>query len=291
MAILSTTNAAAVIPEVWSAEVLAARYAGAVISPRVLNRTDLVAKKGDIMHIPVMPRFAGGTVDSDGNFTPEAQTITDVTITIDRWFEVSGDIPDQVDAQAMIDLKSAIAKGFGARLAEDSDTQLANLSDNLTGTAIGSSTDPVQFVDDAILAALLNLARNNIPKAGLSWILPPEAYYLGIFTKDRWTDADKTGFPKSVVTTGFRYPIFDVPAYESTLTQNRGPVGAEASVKGGMLIHKEALGVGFQKNNSYEEARAVSAGRLATIFVAHSLYGTGTVRADHGLEVFIKTTQ
>lgn len=283
MAETTTTSLDVIIPEIWDLQVLDARYANAVIMNRFLNKSDKVAQYGDIVHIPITPKLAGGNVTaSTGAFTPEEWILTEAQLTINTWRHASVDIPDNAKKLAHTDMLKKLAPEGGKLLAEQVDTDLAALHTNFTTSPVGSADNPVAFNDDHILEALFSLRNNDIPLDGLSWILSPEAFYLGLFKKDRWTSADSLGLPKSVLTTNFRYPILGVPAYESTLLANVN------GVRKCFIGHKEGLATALAIQTKSEIARRTSDLRLSTVAVIQNFYGVITVRANHMRVVNIK---
>lgn len=292
MSVSNDTQFAVVESQVWDPQVLQARYSKATIMPNVLNKSQLISDAGQLVRIPIKPRFVGGNVGSDGTFTPEQVILTDIQVNVNTWKQVSIEITDKAAKQAVQTLTTEMPSQFGERLAEFYDTDLANLYGSLTGTAVGSKGTPVSFDEPAALTAVLNLRRNNIPIEDLTWILPPEAWYLGWLTKERMTNANTTGFPKSVLQTNYRQPILSIPGYESNLLA--GSVNnADATINNGiasLLLHKESMAIAMQTNNKYEQARGVAAGRLTTIIVAQNLYGTVIGRTDHGLVIYVSKT-
>lgn len=289
MTVSNDTQFAVVESQVWDPQVLQARYAKAVIMPHVLNKSQLVSDQGQLVRIPIKPKFTGGTVSSTGDFTPETVTLTDIQVNVNTWKQVSVEITDKASKQAVQTLETEMPSQFGERLAVFYDTDLANLYGALTGTAVGSKNTPVQFIEDAALNAVLGLRRNDIPLEDMSWILPPEAFYLGWLTKERLTNAMTTGFSKSVLQTNFRQPILNIPAFESTLLAG-STNNADATINngiGGMLIHEQSMAIAMQINNKYERVRGTPAGKLTTIIVAQNLYGTVIGRTDHGCAIYI----
>lgn len=288
MAALDNTSLAATIDEVWDHDVLDARYANAVIVGRVLNKSGLVEKSGDIIHIPIKKRRVIGTVAAGGGFTPDAQTLTQVDLTVNTWKYVSDETLDQAEAQSYYSPESDFPKGAGAVFGEDNDTALGALHGDITTNVVGTEANPVTFDDTPLLAAVQKLADTNIAKPGmfdsLSWILPPIAYYGGLFKLDRFTDADKAGLPKSVLTTGFRSPILGIPGYESTLLTTVG------SATKAFLLHKETFAIGFSIKNKTKRADRTAGLVLSSVIVMQSLYGVKTVRENHAVKINIKNS-
>lgn len=310
MATQTDAGVLAVTPQVWDTAVLQGRYGAAVTMPRVLNKSALVSDYGQIIHIPIKPRFAGGSVATDGTFVPESGTITDIQITVDQWKEVSIVITDKQAKQAIVTLETELPSQFGARLGEFSDIDLNNQFPNFTGGSetlvagqgLGQPGTGIQFLEDTALSAVLLLRRRNIPMENMSWILSPECFYLGWLTKERLTNANSTGEDKSLLTTNFRQKILNIPAYESTLLNGSTSTNDAGALLNGptapnltgttlcALLHKESLGIAMQINNKYEKVRTTPALQLGTLIVNSNLYGVKTVRATHAVPIYVRNS-
>ena len=286
MAQIGNTQAAAKRTEQWDASLLQARYAAAKIMARFLNKSELVSGKGYIAHITVEPKFSGGTVASDGEFTPEQQTLTDVQVTIDTWQYVSLEIPDDTDATTLGDLKKKLPQNFGKRLQVLSDQAIANLYTNLTtNVGLGSAASPAVCDDDLVRAAPLKLADLDVPQEDVSFILPPVAWWKGLFKYDKFTLANATGFSKGVQTNGFKGSIYGFPGYETTSLNS-----PNANCTVGLFAHKETFAYAHAINNRRDSVRGVANYKLVTIEVIQQLYGVKTVRENHGAPLFISKT-
>ena len=284
MGALTNTELAATIDEVWDLTTLEARYAAAVIMPRILNKSDNVSRSGDIVHIPIKKKRVVGSVTAAGAFTPDAQTVTQVDVTVDTWKYVSDETTDQAEAQSYYDPASDFPEGAGKALGEDYDGAIANLYTNLTSNIVGNVSAGSVFDDSLMLASMLKLANLNVPKASLSYVLPPIAFYGGLFKLERFTNADITGFPKTVLTTNFRFPLLGIPAYETTLLKT------VTDITKGFLLHKEAFAIAMSINNKIKRSERTAGLVLSNVVVMQGLYGVKTVREDHACLINIKAT-
>lgn len=311
MASFADAQAAAFENQVWDTQVLQGRYGKAVISKAVLNKSELVSDSGQIVHIPIKPRFAGGDVtQSTGAFTPEAPTVTDVQVNVNTWKYVAIEIVEKTSKQSIVTLETEMPNQFGERLAEFYDVDLANLFGSLTGfdslnpgIGFGTPGTGIDFDDVTATQAVAVLRRRNIPLEGMTWILPIEAWYYGWLLKERLTTAYATGLDKSAILTNSRQPILGIPASESNLLNGTtatdengivlnaatGPNAAGTTV--GLLLHKEAFAIAMQINNKYRRYDAAPAGRLANGIVASELYGKQVVRANHGVPIYIRNNK
>ena len=114
-----------------------------------------------------------------------------------------------------------------------------------------------------------------------SWLLPPVAV-AQLQKNDKWVDADKTGLPKSVRSTGFlNLDLYGTPAYRST------KIATSGKIRKGMLFNREGLGVGIQQNIKMEKFART---QFSTPFASSVLYGVSVIRNNHVQVVNIKRT-
>lgn len=283
MAVYDNTALEATIDEKWSSKVHEGRYAKSVVLPRVLNESNLVKQSGDIVHLT----YEGELTTSDvtaatGAFTPVTASLTSVPITLNQWKIVPIEIVDKAKDQSLYSPESTFpdraGKAFGAKFDTDLLSLYGSFTDNIPWKTAG---DPTLFDDTAMNYAMLKLADQDIPKDEISWFLPPIAFYKGIATKPEFTDASKIGLPKSVLTTGFRFPLMGVPAYETTTS----PTADQARV--GILSHKTAMAIAMNKKTEFERVRNTAAGRLSTTVLSNTIYGFSAFRTDHAVVVYI----
>ena len=284
MASLSTTELNATTDEKWDHDLDDARYQAGVILNRVLNKSALVKQSGDIVNLTYKPKLTVNTVGSNGTFTPTAYTLTNVQVAVNVHQYVAIETEDRAKAASFWDPESDFPKDAGLALGESYDTALAALYTDLTSNVIGDSTNPAPFDDVPVRTALLKLRDRNIPIEDLSFILPPIAFYLGLFTQDRFTDADKAGLPKNVLTTNFRFPLLGVPAYETT------KVAVSGTAYKGLLLHKSTFAIAMQLNNKYARAERTAALVFSAVAAVESLYGVKTFREDHGVLINIRNS-
>lgn len=288
MAAIDNTSLAATIDEVWDHSVLDAKYATAVIMPRVMNKSGLVEKSGDIIHLPIQKKVVVGSVSAAGVFTPDAQTLTQVDLTVNTWKYVAEETLDQAEAQSFYSPESDFPTRAGKGLAVDYDTALAALYSDITTNVVGSEANPSTFDDTPLLAAMQKVEDSNIDIEGnMSWILPPIAFYGGLYKLDRFTDADKTGLPKSVLTSGFRTQLLGIPAYRATSTIL---TTVNSNCLKAFLLHKETFAIGMSIKNKFKRAERTAGLVLSTVCVMQSLYGVKTVREDHSCLLNIKNS-
>jgi hypothetical protein len=288
MAVFSTTELNATIDEIWDHDVDEARYQAGTIMQRVLNKSTLIAAHGDIVNLSVEPsKYSVGDVTAGtGAFVPQSMTISSVAITVNQWKQVSIEVVSKAEAQSFWKPESVFPKRAGSAMAEEYDNQLFDLDADLVTNVVNDATSPTTFDDSALLRSMLLLRDLNVPLDSLSFFLPPIAFYKGIATKPEFRDTDKTGLPKSLLLTNYRFKLLDVPAYESTLINTAG--GGLSRV--GLLLHKHTFAIAMQKNNEIRRAEATAAAKLSYITILNSLFGVKTFRENHGVRIHIQAS-
>lgn len=283
MAQITATELCAAIVERWRLVALKALFAKIVAKSRILNVTEDVQGMGDIMHLKINPvPTVGDITASTGAYTAEAVTITNTDLTVNKWKYVAHDVVDIARYQSDIDAIENFSQAFMPALGQQIDKDIFALwSSATTNAEIGDATNGSTFDDNIIIPAGLILDNLDIPLEDRSWFLPPVAVSQ-LQKNDKWVDADKTGLPKSVRTTGFlNLDIYGVPAYRST------QIATSGTIRKAMLIHQNGLMVGIQRNISVEKFART---QFSQPFAASVLYGVAIARNNHVQVCDIKTT-
>ena len=285
MASFSTTELNATIDEIWNKSIEEARYASGVLLNRIQNRSSDVSKSGDKINFTVKSVYTVGDVGSNGLCAAQVITPTSVQLIVNQFKQITIETEDLAKAQSFWDPESDIAKDAGAAFAAYFDTAIAGQYSSFTNIAeVGASADPSAFDKTKMLSSMLKLADKNIPRSDLSFWLPPIAFYGGILTEVQLTSADQAGMPKNVLTTNYRFPLLGVPAYESTTLATVG------TARKGMLIHKSAMAIAFQKNNTIKRSDRTAALYATSVCLVLSLYGIKVIRDDHGVVINVAAT-
>lgn len=275
MASFSTTELNASIDEKWDMDLEEARYAEATIMPLVSNKSAIVAKSGDIINVTVKAKYTVGDVGSNGAFVPQVYTPTSVAVTVNKHKQVAIEVEDKASFQSFWTPDSDFPKDAGAALAVQYDSDLAALYTDITTNVVGDSVSPGSFDKVKFLAAMLKLADTNIPKKDLNFVLPPIAFYGGIYNEVQLTSAEQLGKGSNALTTNERFPILGVPTHESTVLTKSG------SVWKALLFHSSAFAIAMQKNNKYSRADRTAGLVFSYVVAVQSLYGVRTIRQDH----------
>lgn len=280
---IGQTEANAAITERWRLIALKALFQKMVAKNRILSVTQDISDHGDIVHVKINPTPSVGDITATtGAFTAEDVTITNVDLTVDKWKYVAHEVVDRADIQSDIDLVQNFSQAFVPALGEEIERQIFALeSSATTNPHIGDDTTGEVFSDDTMIPAQLTLDDLKIPLEDRSWFLPPVAP-AQLQKNDKWVDADKTGLPKSVRTTGFLgLDLYGVPAFRSTEIVTSG------NVRKAILTHKEGLMVAIQRNIKMEKFART---KFSTPFAASVLFGTAIARNNHVQVVNVKKT-
>jgi len=273
---ITNTEADVFIPEIWRPGFLKALYAKGVVRPRILEADGDVAQKGDILHIRIAPSLSVNDVGAtDGSVTNQALTATESQLTVDQWREISFTVLDKAAKQADDYLQPCLEQGVPAGFASDIDSKLLALHASLNGYTAVDATAGIN--EDRLTDAFYALANANVmmdDPNNISWF----------FSWKQWPTLKKLAQLSEAQITGeggggvlrFKIPdIFGCPVY---FTSNV----ATSTYHKNMLLHREAMACGVQKNFNLEKfARTAK----ASTYSADILYGVRVVRTTHGIVI------
>ncbi|NPV85996.1 MAG: hypothetical protein HPY45_08320 [Anaerolineae bacterium] len=156
MANITTTTAAAFIPEIWAQKALEVLRSNVVLAKLVTKDTDVATfQVGDVLHIPYPGTFTAQ--DKSANTAVTLQTPSggaDLSVTLNKHKEVSFLIEDPARAQANQDLMDRYINSAVPAIAEAIENDLFALYAGLSGSVGTSGTD--------ITAATIRSARKAL---------------------------------------------------------------------------------------------------------------------------------
>jgi len=162
MANITTTTAAAFIPEIWAQRALEVLRSNVVLAKLVTKDTDLATfQVGDVLHIQYPGTFTAN--DKSANTAVTLQTPSggaEPTVTLDKHKEVSFLIEDPARAQANQDLMDRYVNAAVPAIAEAIESDLFALYSGLSGSVGTSGTD---ITAATIRAARKKLNDNKVP--------------------------------------------------------------------------------------------------------------------------------
>jgi hypothetical protein len=308
--IVNVTAAAKFIPELWSDEIIAA-YKQNLVLANLVNKMSMVGKKGDTLHIPKPTRGTATAKAANVAVTIQADTETEVTVSIDKHFEYSRMIEDIVGVQALDSMRRFYTDDAGYSLAKQLDTDLFNLATSFGDGDGGDVTSPpiwensnayyvnaaagiATYADDTMedtdlftdlaFRQLIKLMDDaDTPMDGRFFIIPPSARQtmLGI---DRYVSSDFVA--ERGVNNGKIGSLYGVDVYVSTnvpVIETAAQNAATTSVldtRGAILAHKDTLvlaeQVGVRSQTQYKQEY------LADLLTSDTLYGVQVLRPETG---------
>jgi hypothetical protein len=300
--IVAKTQADKFIPEIWSDEVVAA-YKKNLILANVVNKMTMKGKKGDTLHIPKPTRGVATAKAANAAVTIQADTETEVLVSIDQHFEYSRFIEDIVEVQALASLRRFYTEDAGYALAKKVDDTLFQLGKTFGNGStdwthsnsyyIDASTGLTAYADDTVVPAdvftdagfraLIKLMDDaDVPMDGRFFAVPPSlrAAIMGIDRYNSSDFVDGRGVQNGQIGSLYGIDIYvssNCPVIE-TDTENTATAGGD--IKAAILAHRDTMvlaeQLGVRSQTQYKQEY------LSTLYTADTLYGVKTVRPEAG---------
>jgi len=308
--IVNSTNAATFIPELWSDEIVAA-YKKNLVLANLVNKMSMVGKKGDTLHIPKPTRGTATAKAANTAVTIQADTESEVQISIDKHFEYSRFIEDIVNVQALDSMRRFYTDDAGYALALQLDSDLYSLATKFGDGDGGAITDPANwensnayyvngasgiatyaddtmedtdvFTDLAFRQLIKLMDDADTPMDGRFIVIPPSARrdILGI---DRYNSSDFVttgGVNNGQIGSLYGVDVYvssNVPVIE-TATQNTATTSVN-DTRGAILAHRDTMvlaeQMGVRTQTQYKQEY------LADLMTADTLYGVQVLRPETG---------
>lgn len=271
----TVTTDAVFVPEMWSDLVLRAREDN-YVAANLFERRDTDVPYGDLVHFP---KSSIGTAADyvEGEKLEDklaAPTEGEETIAIDTYKVRPFLISDRLSRQSKYDQYVEEAWSAGQAVAAAIDTDILAESANFTGSV---GTDNVALTNIEFTEAKETLDVANVPMQDRFWILNPQAEKDLLDLSGNYFTSMDFANEKSLVTGQIGRIILGSPAYFS----NNTPAGAAGHVN--VYAHKQAVGVAIQMGQETQSESSVNfQGTLGNV---RALYGVGTLRADHGVQL------
>lgn len=299
--IVNKTNADKFIPEIWSDEVVAA-YKKNLVLANLVNKMSMRGKKGDTLHIPKPTRGVATAKAANTAVTIQADTETEVLVSIDQHFEYSRFIEDIVEVQALASLRRfytddagyalakkvddtlfALGKSFGDGDASDwvhSNAYFIDSSTGLTAYALDTVATTDVFTDAGFRALIKLMDDADAPMDGRFFAIPP-SLRQAIMGVDRYNSSDFVdgrGVQNGQI--GTLYGIDIYVTSNCPVIETAGDNTAGDAIKAAILAHKDTMvlaeQVGVRSQTQYKQEY------LSTLYTADTLFGVKTVRPETG---------
>mgnify|MGYP007071589445 FL=1 len=298
--IVNKVNADKFIPEIWSDEVVAA-YKKNLVLANLVNKMSMRGKKGDTLHIPKPTRGTATAKAANTTVTIQADTETEVLVSIDKHFEYSRFIEDIVEVQALASLRRFYTDDAGYALAKKVDDELFQLAKTFgNGTTtfvhsnsffIDSSTgltayavDTVQtadvFTDAGFRALIKRMDDADTPMDNRFFAIPPSlrAAIMGVDRYNSSDFVDGRGVQNGQIGTLYGIDIYVTSNCPTLETADENTAGDE--IKGAILAHRDTMvlaeQLGVRSQTQYKQEY------LSTLYTADTLFGVKTLRPETG---------
>jgi len=299
--IVNKTAADKFIPEIWSDEVIAA-YQKNLVLANLVNKMTMRGKKGDTLHIPKPTRGVATAKAANTTVTIQADTETEVLVSIDQHFEYSRFIEDIVEVQALASLRRFYTEDAGYALAKKVDDTLFQLGKSFgngdasdwthsnsyysnAGTALGlyaeDTVASTSTFTDAVFRALIKLMDDqDTPMDGRFFVVPPSVRQA-IMGIDRYNSSDFVD--GRGVNNGQIGSLYGIDIYVSSncpIIETDANNSAGGDVKAAILGHKDTMVLAEQM--SVRSQTQYKQEYLSTLYTADTLYGVKAVRPETG---------
>lgn len=307
---VGVTDAATFIPEIWSDEVRAA-YEKNLVLANLVKKMNMKGKKGDTINVPAPTRGAASAKAENTAVSIQANTESNVAISISRHFEYSRLVEDIVETQALSSLRKFYTSDAGYALAKQMDTDLFNLGTGLAngtytaspGTAgasfvhtacyypsaattlsayaVDTVADTDVMTDYHFRELIQKMDDADVPMDGRSFIIPPvlRNTIMGI---DRYMSSDFVNNGK--VGGGKIGELYGVDIYVSSncpvIEDATSNTAATEDVRGAYLIHRDTFVCAEQM--SVRSQTQYKQEYLASLYTADCIYGVQVLRPDAG---------
>ena len=298
--IVAKTQADKFIPEIWSDEVIAA-YKKNIILANLVNKMTMKGKKGDTLHIPKPTRGVATAKAANTAVTIQADTETEVLVTIDQHFEYSRFIEDIVEVQALSSLRRFYTDDAGYALGKKVDDTLMALgitfgngtsswahsnayyvdaSTGLTAYAADTVTTSDVFTDAGFRNLIQKMDDADVPMDGRKFVIPP-SLRNSILGETRYNSSDFVD--GRGVQNGLIGQLYGIDVYVSSncpVIETAAENTAGDAIRAALLFHTDTMVLAEQM--SVRSQTQYKQEYLATLYTADTLFGTKVVRPEAG---------
>ena len=299
----NNTTQAVFIPEIWSDEVIAA-YKSNLVLANLVTKLKHNGKKGDTIHIPKPTRGSANAKVTETQVVLNANTESEVAISINKHYEYSKLIEDITAIQGLDSMRGFYTDDAGFALAKQVDTDLHTLGATLQGSTAYSTAviggdgvtvwDPTAgtntgngstLTDAGIRKMIQTLDDADVPQSDRYLIIPPveKKTLLGLarFTEQAFTGEMGSG---NSIRNGRVGEIYGIEVFVSTNCPTVAATDTTTNYRVGLMLHKSAFvhaeQMGVRSQTQYKQEY------LGDLFTTDTIYGTGELRDDAGIAFF-----
>lgn len=293
--ILTNSDTAGFVPEIWSDEIFAAKKATHVLASLV-RRINVKGKKGNAVNLPVPARGSASSKSTNSTVTTITESGNDVQISLTAHWEYSRLIEDPVQIQANAALRKFYTDDAGYALALAVDNQLFLDAATLNGGTANNAYDAAVIGSDgttAFVAANSNMTAitdaglrrmiqflddNNMPMSDRFLVVPPvgRRVMMGLarFSEQAFIGSGDT------IKNGKLGQVYGVAVHVSS---NCPTPSVATNARIGLMAHKDAICLaevlGPRVQTQYKQEY------LATLLTADTIWGSGEIYNAGGLAI------
>jgi hypothetical protein len=268
MANVTTTTAAAFIPELWRDAILDYAERKFQLRNQVMDFSSEMSGGGDVLNIPKVTEETAAAKGAGSAVTYSANTDSSVTVTVNQHHYEAKRIEDIVRVQESANLFGAYAQSMGYALAKKVENYLAvDVLQSATGNDVTLSTD------NTITSALLRSGLQKLLDAGFdyadgeTYLYASPAAYMGLLGLQDFFDSSRRGDAQNPNVSGSIGEIYGMPTFISTDWDDDGDTGDETA----SVFKKESVYMAMQLQPRVQSAYDID--HLATSVVADVLFG------------------
>lgn len=261
MANVTTTTAAKMIAEKWTKKIEKPFYKALYFKDLVTDRSSLVADGGNKINIPFLSTYDARDKASGVNVTYDANTETEIELTINKHKYLAFLIEDIVKVQSHYDLAAAYREAQTEAVMRAIDTDLGSVHASAGTNVSGGAT-----ADDAdILSVVLALDLANVPQTERSGVVHSKV--MGdLRNVNKYVAYDQTGNKGLAVSGKAHIPnVYGIDLYMSN------NVADDMTNTHSLFFHKSAISFALQLKPTYKMEDSVDA--IGVKSVLHTIYG------------------
>ena len=296
---MDSTTLAAQIPEIWGKMINDFYKEELIMAGFFTDRSDELFDGGDTVYTPNITEMSANTKTNGSQVTLNANTDTNITLTVNTWYECSFLIEDREAAhiKRSWNLVELYTKNAGFTIASTLETAIANLFLGFSNTAGDSSAN---LADSDILNAIATLETNtkgNVYNGDVAFFFHPMTFWRQVQALDKFSLADSSPVQDPVSKKPMAR-LYGIPVYTSINVPVISTTG-----RGNVLVHKDAihfatlaLGAGgsmgsYVGTSGIRTQASYELDYLGTLVVSDIAYGVVENRDDAGVLVLSHATR
>ena len=261
MANITVTTAAKLIAEKWTKKIEKPFYRALYFKDLVMDRSDLFADGGKVGHIPFMSKYDARDKAAGVAVTFDANTETEITLTINKHKYLAFLIEDIVKAQTHYAVAEAYREAQKEAVMRAIDTDLGSVHASAgTNVAGGATADDVDM-----LSVVLALDLADVPQTQRAGVVHSKV--MGDFRSvNKYVAYDQTGEKGLAVSD--KAAISNVYGFDLYRSNN---VADDVTNTHNLFFHKSAISLAIQLKPTYKMEDSVDF--IGIKSVLHTIYG------------------